>query len=485
MTQESGGGSQSQVQMNMNDDIRKLCTKLAQNFYFGDPRNPSFFDNGAIKPKFFVNVFVKLHDKPVNVMFETAVLKNILGNSCPEDGVRNANGSLRFKISSAKDLNKLINTKEVNMNGAVFSVDAVSDKKMNNGRGIFYCRDINDVEVNDILRWTEKHGVTEIYAFTKKDEKKTNPDGSPVFVRTGLYKATFNSSFVPHKMSVFCLMVPVNLFFDKPMYCYRCGMFGHTKKTCRNCEDGDKCLRCTSNEHKTDECFSEMKCINCGGEHDMKPINCPIYDFEKEIIRYSTLAQLPQGRVRRQAIDKIKSYVAKLSEQSTFSQQVAMNEIDATPTNEPWYRPVEQRTKARGKPKNVEKNVEATDKAMSPSNYFDSYSQPSQKRPRVSDSSQPLITPRDRVEKIDAAGKRETVSYHDVMNSTPSNSIPIVPNIFLKPTKPHEKMETDEKPKPRRSKDKKDRKGKKFKTVDGKSVELSQSDSQSEHDMFD
>lgn len=414
MASDSGGGeSKSQT----GNRIRNLFVELAESFYFGDPKDPSFFDNEALKPKLFVNVLVKTkeNDAPVNVMYEAIVLKNILGDMLI-DGTRNTNGSLRFVVRSAKDLNKLLNTKELKLNDVVYTIDAISDKKLNNGRGIFYCKDINDIDEKDILRWTKKYGVVEIYPFTKKEDKQKNPDGSDKFVRTGLYKATFNTNVVPHKLPVFSLMVPVKLYFDKPMYCYRCGLFGHTKKTCKYCENGDKCRRCGGDDHKTDECKNEMRCINCAEEHDLKPMACPIYNFEKEIIRYSTISQLPQGRVRRQAIDTINNYISERATQSSYS-EILMREVDTEPVNEPWYRPLEQRQKTRENPKKDDNNK--NDQTTKFTNYFMAYSQSLPKRPRISEKSQLSITPRDRVEKIDAVKPRATISYSDLVNPTP------------------------------------------------------------------
>ena len=63
-----------------------------------------------------------------------------------------------------------------------------------------------------------------------------------------------------------------------PVKCFRCQMYGHMSKVCKETESTDKCLRCCEKGHKAKDCSNRRKCIQCKGDgHAVGTMNCPVF----------------------------------------------------------------------------------------------------------------------------------------------------------------------------------------------------------------
>lgn len=45
----------------------------------------------------------------------------------------------------------------------------------------------------------------------------------------------------------------------RPLHCYKCQMYGHLAKCCKN---QNRCSNCGSHDHKHTECKERVKCVN-------------------------------------------------------------------------------------------------------------------------------------------------------------------------------------------------------------------------------
>lgn len=324
--------------------LSKVFADLLANFHFENPNNPTI-ENSAPTPTLYVNVKIvkdnEVKDSP-SKSIQTMIITNILGFK-PE-ATSNADGSHRLKLKKARDVNKLTQKTEITLNDVKYIINAESDKKLNQGKGIFFRRDLINEETADILEEMKGYGVTEVYPFTRKVQKE---DGTFGIKRTGTFKVTFATNVVPKELNIFMIMTKINMYYDKPMYCYNCGQFAHTQKRCKNTK---KCKKCGLDDHEEQQCQNETKCVNCLGQHDLNPKTCPTYKFEENCIRYSTLAQVPVSVARKYAMRKITEYLKELTTKSSFADVVKGASIEEP--KEVWYRKITPRPTQREKIEN-------------------------------------------------------------------------------------------------------------------------------------
>lgn len=275
---------ESLIKKTVDECLTKMFDDLLKNSYFGNPKSPTLPGDTPTQT-LFVNVKImnnnEMKDAPSKAV-QTNILTNILGFK-PEATAVNADGSYRLKLKNM-DMNKLTGKNEITLNGVEYLIKAEPDKNLNQGKGIFYRRDLINEDLADMQNELKRYGVTEVYPFTRKAQKD---DGTIEYKRTGTFKITFATNIVPREMSIFMLKTKINLYFDKPMYCSNCGQFAHTQKRCQNTK---KCGKDDYVDEK--QCQNEMQCVNsvnCLGEHELVPKVCPTYKFEEN----STLAQIP------------------------------------------------------------------------------------------------------------------------------------------------------------------------------------------------
>lgn len=327
----------------MNTDIvmyrllKSMFGDLCENFDFPSKFNPMPGEE-VPTPSLFVNVKIATVGEGENEKIPTTfvidkVLTNVLGFS-PTGTLNEAGNSIRLKLKNVKDVNKLVNTKEIVLNNIKFTVKADPDKKLNQGRGTIYRKDMIDWTDEQIAESMKGYGVVDVYPFTRHID---NGQGGKQIQKTGRFKLTFATATVPREMKIANVVSIVNLYFDKPMYCQSCGQFGHTAKRCNLKEK--ICKHCSLGEHEESECKEERRCVNCLGDHDMNPRSCPVYKFEANCIRYATIEQVPVAAARKFALVKIRDHTVNALQKPNIAQIIAEDKIDQIdkPTDS-WYR---------------------------------------------------------------------------------------------------------------------------------------------------
>lgn len=85
---------------------------------------------------------------------------------------------------------------------------------------------------------------------------------------TNAVKVTFEGRLLPKFIVYNNLIIHVRLFYQKPMFCEKCQMFGHTNRFCRR---KPKCARCAE-AHLTSECKQKIPnpsiCTYCSTAHE-------------------------------------------------------------------------------------------------------------------------------------------------------------------------------------------------------------------------
>lgn len=164
------------------------------------------------------------------------------------------------------------------------------------------------------MEYLKSDNVVDIYPLTKTQ----TIDGEKVQVRSGAYKVTFNSATVPRELIVGYHKFSVNLYYDNPMHCRKCGQFGHTQKVCS--VEKQRCLKCGKDDHETENCTKERECVNCFKDHELNPRSCEIYKFEQECIRYASKAQISVAQARRYATKQIYEFVIETAKEQSLAQ---------------------------------------------------------------------------------------------------------------------------------------------------------------------
>lgn len=176
--------------------VRSLLGKSCGGFKFPDSSNPLPGDVPPL-PSFHVNVSVKYEDGSPTRSFERfKVIENLIGD---HESRSNTDGTL-------------IKTKTITLNDIEYIIEAIPDKKVNQGRGVFRTDDLKDWTIAEIKIELNRKGynVVDVYPFTRAE----TIDGVRVEKRVGAYKVTFDSPEVPFELKFAGIKVKVSLFHD-------------------------------------------------------------------------------------------------------------------------------------------------------------------------------------------------------------------------------------------------------------------------------
>lgn len=130
--------------------------------------------------------------------------------------------------------------------------DPVSDLLLS-GRGQFSDPGITEVSIIDVFRFEQVS-----YDGAGKVTNKTP---------TSLVRVTFPGKLLPRRVVLHGLLIPVEPYKRKVMFCENCLRTGHTEKFC---VVKPKCAKCGA-DHKTSVCQqipATVKCFVCGTAHD-------------------------------------------------------------------------------------------------------------------------------------------------------------------------------------------------------------------------
>lgn len=135
--------------------------------------------------------------------------------------------------------------------------------------------------------------------------RKSSPSNTPTSSDT--IKVTFAGRVLPKYVLFEGLIVHVRQFFQKPMFCDRCQLFGHTDKFCKR---NPKCAHCAG-AHMTTECSDSRAqstlCCYCLTSHDGGRTNCSYFQEVTDSYRQK---QNNQRKSRlSQAVSAVRAHV--------------------------------------------------------------------------------------------------------------------------------------------------------------------------------
>lgn len=181
------------------------------------------------------------------------------------------NHKLRIELKSAEAANELVKDKDplfspyrvyipaeqVEVEGIVrLSTEEPTSELLIHGRGQFSEPNIADVGIIDAFRFEN---------VTRDSAGETTSK-----IPTSLVRVTFPGNLLPRRVVLHGLLIPVEPYKRKAMFCENCLRTGHTEKFC---VVKPKCAKCGA-EHKSNECQQSqqiqttVKCFVCGTAHD-------------------------------------------------------------------------------------------------------------------------------------------------------------------------------------------------------------------------
>jgi hypothetical protein len=129
--------------------------------------------------------------------------------------------------------------------------------------------------IEDLLQILQPSGVVAIRKLYQDPKKSNSP----------LYVLKFLNATRPIKLKVGYCQYNVDPYYPSPVRCNKCFIWGHPTKYCKSPQS---CMRCGSRTHVSADCGAEHPtCSNCKGPHLSTHKQCPSYETEKAICKYS------------------------------------------------------------------------------------------------------------------------------------------------------------------------------------------------------
>ncbi|XP_055585024.1 uncharacterized protein LOC129737886 [Uranotaenia lowii] len=188
--------------------------------------------------------------------------------------------SYLLKVRSQEQATKLIRIDQL-IDGTPVSI--ISHPTLNTTQCVVSCREAAGMSDKDLTEELADQGITRVYRFLKKSNGKDEPTNTMVL--------TIRGTVPPTHVFFGYVRVPTRPYYPRPMMCYKCGKFGHTKQRCQHAE---MCLACGEPGPHPD-CKKDPKCLNCGGQHTAINRTCPKQQEEQSIVRIRVDLGVSQG----------------------------------------------------------------------------------------------------------------------------------------------------------------------------------------------
>lgn len=161
-------------------------------------------------------------------------------------------------------------------------------KSLNTCRGVIRCRELRDIDQQEILEELSSQHVSDVYKVSVMRDGRRN--------YTNTIFLTFNRPSLPDHVQIGFLHIKVSPYIPNPMRCFQCQRFGHFVKNCRR---KPACCNCGSEDHQESECQEPPKCLNCKQNHAASSKECPIWKQEKEIQRLKSVNNISYPEAKK------------------------------------------------------------------------------------------------------------------------------------------------------------------------------------------
>ncbi|XP_044741119.1 uncharacterized protein LOC123302309 [Chrysoperla carnea] len=174
-----------------------------------------------------------------------------------------------------------------------FEVDIKPHGTLNSSKGVIVCRDLLNSTIEEIREGLKLQGVLDVRRMTTKRDGKV--------METATYLLTFNTPNLPKTFKAAIHRLEVRPYIPAPMRCFKCQRFGHTASRCTK----EEICVCGKAVHDGTDCPQPVSCINCGGPHNARSRNCPVYKQELTIQELKTINKLSYIEARKQYLSSL------------------------------------------------------------------------------------------------------------------------------------------------------------------------------------
>lgn len=214
-----------------------------------------------------------------------------------------------FKVFNDEEAAKAIGKRSIDSPPGAASLDIVLFDKMNYSRGSFITDQFrfieNEIILNDLKEQNEITKPVEIarypvyYNGAKTDKER--------------FVVSFNTFKLPEKVKISYLHFFIRPYYDNPLRCTRCQLYGHTKNHCVS--EKEICGICALDKPHEGLICGPPKCVNCKLPHTSNSRDCKVRQFEELVRRVQTEKRISPTQARRE--------VEKMNRQATASQSFA------------------------------------------------------------------------------------------------------------------------------------------------------------------
>lgn len=165
--------------------------------------------------------------------------------------------------------------------------EALSEKGYNMfiPRHLVTCRGIvkyidKDISEEELKIVTDTHSIEILECRRLKHRCVDKETNQTTYEPTGTVLYTFSGKLIPREVLIFGVPMLVEPYIIPVIQCFRCLLFGHTKRQCRG---KLRCHNCAE-PHEEVECLKVRKCLHCrSDEHKSTSRICPEYDRQRQL----------------------------------------------------------------------------------------------------------------------------------------------------------------------------------------------------------
>ena len=222
---------------------------------------------------------------------------------------------------------------------STLKIKAFPHPSLNSSKGVIRCPDLSGVPEEEILRELTPQEVSGVRRISFPKDNKRIPTNTIVL--------TFSTPNLPKTIKVGYLIVKVQVYVPNPLRCFKCQRFGHHESRCTS--DIERCKKCgvDADFHSEFNCPNELKCVNCGGPHEVTSKSCPAWIKEKEILKVKYTKNIPFPEARKIVNDKYipiseKTSYANIIKTSSVHTSVGVDSCTQTSLDESDVQPTDK-----------------------------------------------------------------------------------------------------------------------------------------------
>lgn len=201
-------------------------------------------------------------------------------------------------------------------------VEITPHPTLNTVQGVVYDPDSINKDENVILNYLKAQGVQSVRRIRKRINGGLK--NTPVLI------LTFHGTILPKFVYFGILRMQVRTYYPSPMICFKCGSYGHSKKSC---QQAAICLRCSMSHDlpEGEQCTNPPNCLYCKTGHQTTSRECPKYKQEESIVSLKVDKCISYTEARRIFAEENKQKTFSGVVQDQIQQQlVAKDHIIAT-----------------------------------------------------------------------------------------------------------------------------------------------------------